>query len=64
MTTYKGHEFHTLLVRGGLDGSKTYELRVPEIKEAIPVTPSDGAAQLASPQKIFQEYQDQQKSGH
>jgi len=60
ITMYKGKDWHTLLVRGAMDGPKTYELWVPEVKDGIQVVPSDGAAQLTNPRRIFEEYQAQQ----
>jgi hypothetical protein len=61
-TTYQGHEWVTLVSRQGDSGQKKIELFVPDVKEVIQVTPSDGAAQLTTPRKIFQEYQEQQRA--
>jgi len=58
-TTYKGREWVTLDSRPDASGQKRMDLYVPDIKDPIALTPSDGAAQLTTPLKIFQEYQKQ-----
>ncbi len=53
---YKGKSWVTMTVRNG-----KYTLYVPEVKDEIALAPSDGAAQLTSPQAIFQKYLEQQR---
>jgi len=57
VTDYEGKEWTTLIM--GRDGTNRIVLYVPDVKEEIKLAPSDGAAQLTSPQAIFQEYQKQ-----
>jgi hypothetical protein len=60
-TTYKGDNWHTLLVRGTDSDTPTYDLYVPGVENKISLVPSDGASQLTTPAAIVQEYTDQQK---
>jgi hypothetical protein len=57
VTTYDGKEWHTLVQRKYHD--MTYQLNLPEVSEAIKLAPSDGAAQLTSPDEILRIYNEQ-----
>jgi hypothetical protein len=61
IAAYHGKDWHTLVVRKNDDGALIYQLYLPEIQDAISLAPSDGAAQLTTPQAIVQEYQQQKK---
>jgi hypothetical protein len=58
VTTHNGQEWVSLTIS---KEQETYQLDVPGARK-IKLAPSDGAAQLANPRAIFQEYQKQQKS--
>jgi len=63
VTTYHGKDWATLIVRKSDGKTPAYALYLPDVTGEIALTPSDGAAQLTDPHKIFQEYQQQEKNG-
>ena len=60
-TSYKGKPWTTLLTRQSYD-RMNYELYSPGTKDPIALSPSDGAAQLTSPQQIYKEYRAQNEA--
>ena len=58
-TRYKGSDWNTLVMREDY-GSPNYELYVPDVQNGIKLAPSDGGAQLTTPQAILKEYEKQQ----
>jgi hypothetical protein len=60
VTQRDGKDWTTLIGRPDYEGKWTYTLYVPGVQEELKLAPSDGAAQLTNPRKIFQEYQRQQ----
>jgi len=59
VTLYKGADWHTVTSRKDLQGVLHYEMFVPGVREAITLVPSDGAAQLTTPKKIYDQYASQ-----
>jgi hypothetical protein len=55
-TTVKGKPWVSLGERNG-----TYTLYVPDLKEEVTLAPSDGAAQLTTPQAIYKTYIEQKR---
>jgi len=62
VATYNGKPWHTLQM-SKVYGEEQWTLFLPDVKNGITLTPSDGAAQLTNPRELFQQYQAQQKEG-
>lgn len=56
-TTYEGKPWETLRSRN--DYGESWTMYVPGNEQEIPLTPSDGGAQLTDPRKIFKTYMEQ-----
>ena len=56
VTSYQGKPWTTLVVRRSGATKFNYELFIPGLNEPTLLTPSDGAAQSVTPEKIYEQY--------
>jgi|GEM_PF-2294235 len=61
VATFKGNPWHTFFARPDTSGTMKYRLFIPGVEGSVELIPSDGAAQLITPQEIAQTYLNQLK---